>query len=92
MFRLLILIVILTMITILIVSIYQIMSQKTSKPVSSKDNTVDEIEKMMSEIKVKIVRAELDNLSGIEGAQTEIENLKSQLQKIQELKEKTKNI
>jgi hypothetical protein len=92
MFRLLILLVIISMIIILVISITQIFKEKLITNESSKNTTADEIEDSINKIKIKILRAEVDQLNGIEGAKKEIENLKNQLSRIQELKEKTKNL
>ena len=91
MFRILIFLIIVALFILFVFSLSQLF-KKSEVLKDDKKTTSEEIESLINDVKVKILRAELDQLNGIEGATKEIENLKTQLTKIQELKEKTKNL
>ena len=90
MFRLLIFFIILGFI---ILGIYAIIKIITSmgKP-KPKPTTTEDIKDLITKIKIKITQADLDQMSGIEGAEKDLQYWKDQLAQTQSLKEKTKNL
>ena len=92
MFKTLMVFVVLGFIGLLIFSAYQVVKQLSDKPKESKKTTTDEIEDLITKIKIKITQADLDQMSGIEGAEKELQYWKDQLAQTQLLKEKTKNL
>jgi hypothetical protein len=88
MFRLLIFFIILGLIILTVYAGFKIIkSFKIPKP-----TTTEEIEFLIEKIKIKIMRAELDQMSGIEGAEKDLQYWKDQLTQTQKLKEKTNNL
>ena len=92
MFKTLMVFVVLGFIGLLIFSAYQVVKQLSDKPKEQKKTTTDEIEDLITKIKIKITQADLDQMSGIEGAEKELQYWKDQLAQTQLLKEKTKNL
>jgi hypothetical protein len=91
MFRLLIFFIILGFLILGIYAGAQII--KSIKPTQRpKPTTAEDIEELITKIKIKITQADLDQMSGIEGAEKELQYWKDQLAQTQELKEKTKNL
>jgi hypothetical protein len=93
MFKTLIFLIILGFVILLIYSGIKIMSSLQLKNNnSSKDNTPDDIETLINEIKIKILRSEINQRTGIEGAERDLTYWKDQLKITEQLKEKTKNL
>lgn len=92
MFKTLMVFVVLGFIGLLIFSAYQVVKQLSDKPKEKKKTTTDEIEDLITKIKIKITQADLDQMSGIEGAEKDLQYWKDQLEQTQLLKEKTKNL
>ena len=92
MFKTLMVFVVLGFIGLLIFSAYQVVKQLSDKPKEPVKTTTDEIEDLITKIKIKITQADLEQMSGIEGAEKELQYWKDQLAQTQLLKEKTKNL
>lgn len=82
--------IVLGFICLLVFSAYKLIEQLPKKATSK--TTTDEIEDLITKIKIKITQADLDQMSGIEGAEKELQYWKDQLAQTQLLKEKTKNL
>lgn len=89
MFKTLMTCIILGFVGLLVFACYQVITDLYSK---ESKTTTDEIEDLITKIKIKITQADLDQMSGIEGAEKELQYWKDQLAQTQLLKEKTKNL
>ncbi len=94
MFRLLIFFILLGFVILLILAITNIIKNMSLKKDQNKLDKlgVEEIEHIIDSIKTKIIKAEIDSYSGIEGAEKEVQYWKDQLEQTQKLKERTKNL
>lgn len=90
MFKTLMVCIVLVFVGLLVFSGYQVLKQ-WGRHLKHK-TTTDEIEDLITKIKIKITQADLDQMSGIEGAEKELQYWKDQLAQTQLLKEKTKNL
>jgi predicted nuclease with TOPRIM domain len=71
-------------------AILTVLKQLKSKPVVKDDYTV--LEDLVSELKEKIVKAQTTAEAGVSSAQKQLEDLKKQLAKAEELKNKFQNL
>jgi len=93
MFKTLIFLIILCFIILLVYSGIKIMSSLQLKKEEPSNNTSHEdIESLINDIKIKILRSEINQRSGIEGAERDLTYWKDQLKITEQLKEKTKNL
>lgn len=94
MFRLLIFFVIILFVILLIVAIANILKTMSLKKREENytSSMTDDIEYLIERIRLKIIKAETDAASGIEGAEKEIQYWKEELEKTKKLKERTKNL
>ena len=91
MFKTLMVCIVLVFVGLLVFAGYQVLKQ-WGRPGQKPKTTTDEIEDLITKIKIKITQADLDQMSGIEGAEKELQYWKDQLAQTQLLKEKTKNL
>jgi hypothetical protein len=84
--------IILGFVGLFIFALYKIIGQFQDGKKEPKKTTTDEIEELIAKIKIKIIQADLDQTSGIDGAEKELQYWKDQLAQTQQLKEKTKNL
>lgn len=92
MFKTLIFLIILGFIILLVYSGIKIMNSLQLKKGESSNNTHEDIENLINDIKIKILRSEINQRSGIEGAERDLTYWKDQLKITEQLKEKTKNL
>ncbi len=92
MFKTLMFCVVLGFVGLLTLAVYNILKQANHRQKEKPKTTTDEIEDLITKIKIKITQADLDQMSGIEGAEKELQYWKDQLSQTQQLKEKTKNL
>jgi beta-lactamase regulating signal transducer with metallopeptidase domain len=92
MFKTLMVCIVIGFIGLLAVALYKIFEQFEYRSKEPPKTTADEIEELITKIKVKITQADLDQLSGIDGAEKELQYWKDQLAQTQQLKEKTRNL
>lgn len=92
MFKTLIFLIILGFIILLVYSGIKIMSSLQLKKEPSNNTSHEDIENLINDIKIKILRSEINQRSGIEGAERELTYWKDQLNITEQLKEKTKNL
>jgi hypothetical protein len=92
MFKTLIFLIILGFIILLVYSGIKIMSSLQLKKEPSNNTSHEDIENLINDIKIKILRSELNQRNGIEGAERELTYWKDQLNITEQLKEKTKNL
>ena len=90
MFRLLIFFVILGLITVTVYAGFKIL--ESCKQNDKKQTTSEEVEHLIEVIKLKITRAEINASEGIEGAEKDLQHWKEELEKVKQIKEKTKNL
>jgi|NOAtaT_7_FD_contig_123_20062_length_3424_multi_6_in_0_out_0_5 hypothetical protein len=90
MFRLLIFFVILGLITVTVYAGFKIL--ESFKQNDKKQTTSEEVEHLIEVIKLKITRAEINASEGIEGAEKDLQHWKEELEKVKQIKEKTKNL
>lgn len=92
MFKTLIFLIILGFIILLVYSGIKIMSSLQLKKEPSNNTSHEDIENLINDIKIKILRSEINQRSGIEGAERDLTYWKDQLKTTEQLKEKTKNL